>query len=114
MDPGLAIQSIYNRMKKGSRNIRLHEQPGDTPFEFAGRLGRRLRELQHENRWKEALHGADTQASALSAIYAAAAYSPRPANKQDRHQALQNWRRLKWQLLLARLFQRLKILTKKL
>ena len=93
MAPGLAIQTIYNRMKKDSRNIRLHEQPGDTPFEFAGRLGRRLRELLHENRWKEALRDADQQASTLSEIYATAVYSPRPANKKDKQAAIQNWRR---------------------
>ncbi len=113
MDPGIAIQTIFGRMKNSSRAIRLQGQPGDTPFEFARRLGGRLRELQHENRWKQALSDADQQVAALSEIYAAAAYSPRAANKKDKHQAIQNWRRLKRQLLLARLFQRLNILIKK-
>jgi hypothetical protein len=107
MTPGLAIQTIYDNMKKDSRRIARHRQPGDTPFELAQRLGGDLRALQGRASWEKALHGADLEASILSEIYANAVYSPRPASQKEKRQAIQNWRRLRWQLRLARLAHRL-------
>jgi hypothetical protein len=113
MAPGLAIQTVFDRMKRNSRAIRIQGGPSDTPFESARRMGSRLRELLQENRWTEALRDADQQASTLSEIYAMSVYSPRPASKMDKQAAIQKWRHLRRQLLLARLIQRFNSLTKK-
>jgi hypothetical protein len=81
-------------------------QAGDTPYEFAASLARRVADLAQARRWGPVLAPAAQEASWLTDLCVQALYSPHPPDAADQVQAIQAWRRLRWRLWLAWLWQK--------
>ena len=84
----------------------LNISPGDTPFDFAGRLSNRLSALCNSfpgwERLAKALNPAIEEARHLVELYSQAVYSPRPPDTTHQAQAMHAWERLRRRLWLAR------------
>ncbi|MGD9030923.1 MAG: transglutaminase-like domain-containing protein, partial [Anaerolineae bacterium] len=131
--PVAALASLYGRLRRYGRRLKVPMQAGDTPHEFGRAFadwfeglapGRRAdhglsvdqgRSVGWGGRWVrrvgQARVGAAVAAAAgelawLTGLYARASYSPRLPDATERAQAVRVWGRLRWRFLLAQLWQR--------
>jgi hypothetical protein len=125
--PAVALASLYRRLRRHGRRLKVPMQAGDTPHEFgrsfAGWIeglaasrspdqGSSLDELGRGRqrggraRLRAAVAAAPGELAWLTGLYARASYSPRAPDAAEQAQAVRVWGRLRWRLLLAQLWRR--------
>jgi transglutaminase-like putative cysteine protease len=119
--PGVALASLYKRLRRHGRRLEVPMQPGDTPHEFGrafanwveGVVGGRSPDQRvrwsgraGQGRVRAAIAAAAEELLWLTALYARVSYSPRSPDAGEQARAVRLWGRLRWRLLLARLWQR--------
>jgi hypothetical protein len=119
--PVAALASLYGRLQRHGRRLKVPMRAGDTPHEFGrafagwmsgvaqGRSADRLARGPHgavQGRVGAAVTAGAEELAWLTGLYARASYSPRSPDAADQAQAVRVWGRLRWRLLLARLWQR--------
>jgi transglutaminase-like putative cysteine protease len=126
--PGVALASLYSRLLRQGRRLRVPMQPGDTPHEFgrsfagwlkgltrgwsnsereqAGDGSQRGRQRSGRGRLGAAVATGADELVWLTRLYARATYSPRSPDPAEQARAVRVWEMLRWRLLLAQLWQR--------
>jgi transglutaminase-like putative cysteine protease len=106
LPPAVTVATLYQRLYRHGQRLAVPVQAGDTPYEFAASLARRVADLAQARRWGPVLAPAAQEASWLTDLCVQALYSPHPPDAADQVQAIQAWRRLRWRLWLAWLWQK--------
>ncbi len=108
MRPAATVATLYRRLRHHGPTLAVPMQIADTPYEFAALLTDRLEGLAQQRRWGKVLAPAVQELRRLIEFYVQASYSPRLSDATDRALAIQTWQRLRWRLLLARVWQNVK------
>lgn len=132
-EPVMTLANLYRRLRRYGGRLKVPMQVGDTPHEFGRAFAGWLKGLAPKwgadqgrpveqgrsrerpgRRPQRAGQGRMAAAAAAGAeelvwligLYARASYSPRSPNAAEQLRAVRAWRRLRWRLLLAQLWQR--------
>jgi hypothetical protein len=108
LPPAAAVASLYQRLLRHGRRLAVPTMAGDTPYEFAAELTGQVTALAQERRWGAALASTSQEVRWLTDLYVRGLYSPREPSAAEQVQAIKLWRRLRWPLWLAWLWQRTK------
>ena len=103
LTPAVAIATLYRRLQRQGQRLALRQWAGETPYEFASALARRIDLLAQKWRWGKSLLPIPQEVDYLTNLYVQTSYSRHTPNNTDQRQAIQSWRRLRRRLLLARL-----------
>lgn len=98
--PVATIGTVYERLGSHGQRLEAPHWAGDTPYEFATSLTRRL-EVLAQGRWQKFLSPAATEVRSLTDLYVQTAYSPHAPGLDDQRQTIQVWQRLRGRLWLA-------------
>jgi transglutaminase-like putative cysteine protease len=101
LSPSRAEATLYRRLLRFGHRMGVPVRAADTPFEFAALLIERLAHLAQGQRRKIAIAPAMDDATALTCLYVRQRYGPHAPNVTAQTQAIQTWRRLRWRLWLA-------------
>jgi transglutaminase-like putative cysteine protease len=108
--PVATIGAVYERLGDHGQRLAVPRWMGDTPYEFATSLSRRLERLA-QGRWRKILRPAALEVRSLTDLYVQTAYSPQAPGLDDQQQMIQVWQRLRgrlWLAWLVTLFQKSK------
>lgn len=94
--------TLYRRLHRQGHQLAVPEWAGETPYEFAAALAKRIEALATGQRWQAILTPAVHEAQWLANLYVRAAYSSHQPTLADRREAIQIWHRLQRRLWLAR------------
>ncbi len=108
MKPAVAVATLYGRLQHHGPLLAIPMQIADTPYEFATLLAGRLEVLAKQKHWGKIFTPAVHELHRLIEFYVLASYSPHLPDDADRALAIQTWRKLRWRLLLARIWQNMK------
>ena len=107
--PAEAIARIYRRyFKEGYQLVETIEM-GATPHEFNQAVSQILSGLPSNLVSGRLLSAASGEGKNLTDLYAQAVYSPHPPSNKDKQHALHLWQRLRWRLILARMYKQLPV-----
>jgi transglutaminase-like putative cysteine protease len=106
MRPAEAVATLYRRLQRHGPRLAVPVRVADTPYEFAALFAGRLEGLAQQRCWGNVLAPAVQELYRLIELYVLASYSPHSPDVNDRALAIQTWRKLRWRLLLARVWQR--------
>jgi transglutaminase-like putative cysteine protease len=105
MPPERMVAILYQRLYRHGRRLAVSAQPGDTPFEYLASLAGRVGDVAENRLLAIVLANAAQEARWLVGLYVRTCYGPFSPDAVDRKQAIRTWRRLRWRLRLARVFQ---------
>ena len=103
LPPPAMAATLYARLQRHGRLLDVSLRAGDTPYEFAESLTRRVADRAQKRRWGTLLSPAAQEVHSLADLYVRTSYSPRLPDPDERVRAVQVWRRLQRRLWLARL-----------
>ncbi len=103
LSPSAMAATLYARLQRHGRRLDVPLHAGDTPYEFAESLTRRVADRAQKRRWGTLLSPAAQEVRSLADLYVRTSYSPRLPDPDERVRAVQIWRRLQRRLWLARL-----------
>jgi transglutaminase-like putative cysteine protease len=103
LSPAAMAATLYGRLQRHGRGLDVPIRAGDTPYEFAESLTRRMADRAQKRRWGTLLSPAAQEVRSLADLYVRTSYSPRQPGPDERVRAVQVWRRLQRRLWLARL-----------
>ena len=103
--PAATITMLYRRLYRHGPRLAVFPQPGDTPYEFAAALNRRLAELAAAGRWPDFLAAGAAEIDRLARLYVQACFSAHPPDRAGQAQAIHTWQRLRRRLWLAWLYR---------
>jgi transglutaminase-like putative cysteine protease len=103
LSPPAMAATLYARLQRHGRRLDVPIRAGDTPYEFAESLTRRMADRAQKRRWGTFLSPAAQEVRSLADLYVRTSYSPRLPDPDERVRAVQVWRRLQRRLWLARL-----------
>ncbi len=103
LSPSAMVATLYARLQRHGRQLNVPIRAGDTPYEFAESLTRRVADQAQSRRWGTLLSPAAQEVRSLADLYVRTSYSPRLPDPDERVRAVQIWRRLQRRLWLARL-----------
>jgi transglutaminase-like putative cysteine protease len=103
--PPAAAAKLYQRVRDHGRQLAVPMRMGDTPYEFAESFAEWAATLAREKRWGEIVAEVVFEVRRLINLYVEASYSAHPMRAVDSWHLLEAWKRLRWRLWLARLFQ---------
>jgi transglutaminase-like putative cysteine protease len=103
LSPPAMAATLYARLQRHGRRLDVPIRAGDTPYEFAESLTRRVADRAQKRRWGPWLSPAAQEVRSLADLYVRTSYSPRLPDPDERVRAVQIWRRLQRRLWLARL-----------
>jgi transglutaminase-like putative cysteine protease len=103
LSPSAMAATLYARLQRHGRRLDVPIRAGDTPYEFAESLTRRMADRAQKRRWGTWLSPAAQEVRSLADLYVRTSYSPRLPGSDERVRAVQVWRRLQRRLWLARL-----------
>jgi hypothetical protein len=108
LPPAAAVAVLYQRLYRHGRRLTVAVQAGDTPYEFAASLVGRVVDLTQGRRWGAMFAPAAQELWWLTDLYVRGLYSPYLPDATDQAQAIQTWQRLRWQLWLMWMWQKLR------
>jgi transglutaminase-like putative cysteine protease len=103
LSPPAMAATLYGRLQRHGRRLDVPIRAGDTPYEFAESLTKRMADRAQKRRWGTLLSPAAQEVRSLADLYVRTSYSPRLPDPDERVRAVQVWRRLSRRLWLARL-----------
>lgn len=103
MEPSAAVDRLYERFRRRSARLERTHRQDLTPNEFASSLDSVLKSISIKNKPWSYLEQTNLEVSRITELYSRASYSAHPLNKEESRSAVENWQRLRWRLLLARL-----------
>jgi transglutaminase-like putative cysteine protease len=106
LTPAAAVVALYRRLQRQGQRLALPYWAGETPYEFAAALTRRVELLAQNWRWGKSLLPIPQEIEYLTNLYVQTSYSTHPPNNADQRRAIQSWRRLRRRLWLAWLLAR--------
>ncbi|MGD2049162.1 MAG: transglutaminase domain-containing protein [Chloroflexota bacterium] len=106
LPPKQAIIRLFERLSRSGRRLDVRPELGETPHEFADRLGARLTTLSGKRAGAASLASAPEAINWLTGLYARSLYSPHEPEAKLHRQAIRTWSRLRLQLLWAVLLLR--------
>jgi transglutaminase-like putative cysteine protease len=105
LSPSAAGVTLYQRVLRQGRHLRVPAKEGDTPHELATSFVERIAVLAEGRRWSQAIIGAIRNVHWLTDLYVQTVYSPHVPDAIAQTQAIEAWRHLRWRLWLGRLWQ---------
>lgn len=122
LEPAIALQTIYRRLRKTGRRLGLISPPGETPHEFSTRLNHSINELispaikssrQWVTRWiRKPLAPTNQETQQVIDLYTRTIYSPQPTTPGELAQNIYAWHRLQCRLWLAHLISKISMSNK--
>jgi hypothetical protein len=106
LPPDRAIAQLFRRLGQGGRRLDVPPEVGETPHEFAARLGARFTALSSAGPGATTLASAPEAIAWLTRLYARCLFSPYEPQTAQRTQAIRTWSRLRLQLVWAALLLR--------
>ncbi len=106
LSPDRAIAGLYEQMNRSGRHLDVRPGLGETPHEFAGRLGARLTGLSGRGNRVISLASAPEAIDWFTTLYTRCLFSPYEPGEKQRTKAIRIWWRLRFQLLWATLLLR--------
>ncbi len=106
LSPGEALAHVYRRLAGRGRRLAILPA-GSTPSETASALVFCLERLGQWQWLRRAFHPAGHEIRRIADLHVRSAYSAHPASLDQQIEAIQIWRRLRWRLWAARIFQKL-------
>jgi len=103
--PSAAVTRLYGRMRHHGRRLTVPMRKGDTPYEFAESFAEWAKKLAREKSWGEILAQVIFEVRRLIDLYVEFSYTSHKMRAVDAWHILEAWKRLRWRLWLARLFQ---------
>lgn len=108
LTPKQAIIRLFEQLGRSGRRLDVRPELGETPHEFAGRLGARLAALSGGEPGAASLASAPEAIDWLTGLYTRCLYSPHKPEAKQHRKAIRTWSRLRFQLLWAALLLRSK------
>jgi transglutaminase-like putative cysteine protease len=105
MPPEGTVATLYRRLYRYGRRLAVTVQPGDTPFEYLTSLVRRMGDVAENSLGAAVIAHAVQEAHWLVGLYVRTRYGPYAPDATDQMQAIRTWRRLRWRLRMARVWQ---------
>jgi transglutaminase-like putative cysteine protease len=106
LEPPAAVVALYGRLRHHGWRLAVPMRTGDTPYEFAESFAAWSAGPAQEGWWGGLLAGTIAEVRRLVDLYVQAVYTARRVGAVERWHALRAWKRLRWRLWFARLFQR--------
>jgi transglutaminase-like putative cysteine protease len=106
LKPEVAVVTLYRRLRRHGQQLAVPMWAGDTPYEFADSFAGWAAELAQKGRWGETLASVVSEVRRLVDLYVEVCYTSHRVGAIGRWHALEAWKKLRWQLWLARFFQR--------
>ncbi len=103
MEPSAAVARLYTRFRRRAANLERTHRRDLTPHEFAGSLNSVMKAISLNYKSWNFLEPTNREVSSITEYYSRASYSSHPLNQDESRSALENWQRLRWRLLLARI-----------
>jgi hypothetical protein len=107
--PVKAATVLYNRLRKSAKQLHVHTQPGNTPYEFGSLLIARVLEIAASRRDEELLPPVEDEIPVLIELYVRAWYSQHAIEVTERRAAVWAWWKLQWRLGLANLWRKRRV-----
>ncbi len=100
------VTRLYHRLQKYRDRLRARSREGQTPYEVAMALVKRILEISEgRDLAEELLPDAEDEIQILVELYIQAWYTQHTLTQRDRRYAVWMWWRLRWRLWLARLWR---------
>jgi hypothetical protein len=106
LPPAAAIRTLYHRLYRHGRRLALPMEAGETPYEFAAGLTRRVTQLAQERDAEVGSPSIPRQVRWLTELYVRSLYSPHKATASEQAQAIRTWKRLRRHLWRAWVWQK--------
>lgn len=106
LPPNRAIIRLFEQLSRSGQRLDVRPELGETPHEFAGRLGARLATISGRGPGAGSLASAPEAVDWLTGLYARCLYSPHKPEEKQHRKAIRTWLRLRIQLLWAALLVR--------
>jgi hypothetical protein len=100
-----AAVEVYRRIRRYGSYLEVASQAGDTPYEFLALLAARLREVTNQQGGSVFGQRAAGALGSIADRIVQVSYHPSPLRAARRSSVLEQWRRLRWQLRLARVLK---------
>jgi len=97
LPPHATVTALYQRLYRFGGRLAVPVETGDTPYEFAAGLTRRMTELA-QDRALPAVLASISQVHWLTALYVRGLYSPHEPSAAEKAQAILTWQRLRRQM----------------
>ncbi len=104
--PATMMSLLYERLRRAGKRLKVTLHEGDTPYEFGSALVARVLEVAKSRQDEDLLPPAEDEIPKLIDGYVRVWYSPYPMTQLERRAAVWTWWKLRWRLLLARLWRR--------
>lgn len=111
MEPHRLFARLYRRLRKRAKKFGIQIQGNDTPLEFTQSLAETFRRLNENDTFNQLFGSIPDTAEPIILACNRAAYSNQKSDEKEIKLLIAKWGRLRWQLMLARLFLRLKPIT---
>jgi hypothetical protein len=105
LSPSRAVFSLFRRLQRSGFNLSIPVRSAFTPYEFSALLCDRMVRLTKGRRASGSMSAAIDEIGLLTRLYARSLYSPHPITPLEKSHAIQTWGKLRWKLLVARIFR---------
>ncbi len=108
-DPDEMTTHLYHRLLRYAKLLRVKHRDGDTPHEFAQAFARRMDEIVRDRkRGRAFLLPAAEEIRQIVEDYVVVWYTPHALNRERQRVLVRTWWVLRWRLLLARLWKKVR------
>ena len=114
LSPSMTIVRLYQRLYRLGVPLIEGCHMGDTPFEFAYRVTKRLKMIRSHDHLTDYFQRGAGETANLVTLYTQAVYSPHPPELGDQKTAIKNWVHLRLRLWIAAKLDSLKRLSSKM
>ena len=101
LSPTGAVAMVYTRLERQGQKLAVPFWAGETPYEYAAALTKRVEALIQDQRWATALAPLPQEIRRLTKLYVQASYSDQRTSIVDQIEAIKLWQRLRRRLWLV-------------
>ncbi|CAG0985180.1 Protein-glutamine gamma-glutamyltransferase [Anaerolineales bacterium] len=99
--PSRTIQLLYSRLRRLARPITGQPSRNQTAYSYASNLIQHLSTFEVSPRLQNWLAPSHNEIQKLTDLFSRNLFAPQPSTRADANDALKNWSRLRWRLILA-------------
>lgn len=101
LDPSKKIQLLYGRFRRLAQPVTGYAPKSQTAHAYAFTLTQQLSSIQFSPRFQNWLAPAQHEIDLLTELFSRSLFAPQHPSRAEAEDALRNWSRLRWRLLLA-------------
>ncbi|NOT05627.1 MAG: transglutaminase domain-containing protein [Anaerolineales bacterium] len=105
LDPSRTTQLLYGRLRRLARPVTGFASRSETAHSYAFVLIQYLSSMKVSPRLQNWLVPARTEVEQLTELFSNSLFAPLPPTREDANNAIRNWSRLRWRLLLANILR---------